>query len=70
MAVSGRRMMLKPRYVEHGDSFGRRRKMSGMVILAVGIGMVLLSVTLFIVSIIYRQTAGKKIREALSQDYD
>ncbi len=44
--------------------------MSGIVILAVGIGMVLLSAVLFMVSIIYRQTAGKKIREALSRDYE
>lgn len=34
--------------------------MSGIVILAVGIGMVLLSAVLFMVSIIYRQTAGKE----------
>lgn len=44
--------------------------MSGVVILAAGIGMVLFSVILFIASIVYRQTAGKKIREALSRDYD
>lgn len=44
--------------------------MSGVVIVVVGIGMVLLSMILFIVSIVYRQTAGKKIREALLRDYD
>lgn len=44
--------------------------MSGVVILAAGIGMVVFSVVLLIVSIVYRQTAGKKIREALSRDYD
>lgn len=44
--------------------------MSGMVILAAGIGMVLLSAVLFLVSVVYRQTAGRKIREALSRDYE
>lgn len=44
--------------------------MNGMVILTVGIGMMLLSVVLFIVGVVYHQTAGRKIREALSRDYE
>lgn len=44
--------------------------MRGVVILAAGIGMVAFSAVLFMVSIVYRQTAGKKIREALSRDYE
>lgn len=65
-----RRMMPEPWYAKHGGRFGRRSRMSGMAILVAGIGMVLLSVLLCIVSIVYRQTAGKKIREALLRDYD
>lgn len=44
--------------------------MSGMMTLAVGIGMAALSVVLFIVSVVYRQTAGRKIRKELSEDYE
>lgn len=44
--------------------------MSGMMILAVGIGMAALSVVLVIVSVVYRRTVGRKIRKELSQDYE
>ncbi len=44
--------------------------MSGMMILTAGIGMVALSVILFIGSIAYRQTAGKRIREELKREYE
>lgn len=44
--------------------------MSGMMILAAGIGMAALSVILFIGSIVYRQTAGKRIREELKREYE
>ena len=44
--------------------------MSGMMILAAGIGMVVLSVLLFGASIVYRQTAGRQIREELAKDYE
>ena len=44
--------------------------MSGVMILAMGIGMAALSVVLFIVSVVYRQTTGRKIRKELSEDYE
>lgn len=44
--------------------------MSGIMIIAAGIGMVVLSVSLFAVSIVYRRTAGRKIREELKRDYE
>lgn len=44
--------------------------MSGMMILITGVGMLILAVILFIVSIVYRQTAGRKTREELMRDYE
>ena len=44
--------------------------MSGIMIMAAGIGMAVLSVILFVVSIVYRKTAGKKIREELKREYE
>ncbi len=44
--------------------------MSGVMILAAGIGMVVLSVFLFAASLVYRRTAGRKIREELMRDYE
>lgn len=44
--------------------------MSGMMILAAGIGMVVLSLFLFIASMVYRQTAGRRIREEIMRDYE
>lgn len=43
--------------------------MGGTVILAIGIGFIVLAVILLIVSIVYRRTAGKKIREELKKEY-
>lgn len=44
--------------------------MSGIMIMMAGIGMAVLSVVLFVVSIVYRKTAGKKIREELKREYE
>lgn len=42
---------------------------SGMSILCMGIGLTALSVVLIAVSFIYRNTAGKKIRKELIEEY-
>lgn len=44
--------------------------MSGVIIVAAGIGMMVLSVALLIASIVYRRTAGRKIREELKREYE
>lgn len=44
--------------------------MSGVMIVAAGIGMMVLSAALFAVSIVYRRTAGRKIREELKREYE
>lgn len=44
--------------------------MSGSIILGVGIGLIALAAVLFIVSIVYRKTAGKKIRDELRDEYE
>lgn len=44
--------------------------MSGIVITWIGIGMIVLAVILFIASIVYRNTAGRKIREELVKEYE
>lgn len=44
--------------------------MSGMIILGVGIAMIVLAVILFGVGIVYRKTAGKRIREELKREYE
>lgn len=41
-----------------------------VLLLGTGIGMVVLSVILFVVSLIYRSTAGKQILEELKKEYD
>ncbi len=43
--------------------------MTGTIILALGILMILQAVILLILSIIYRKTAGKKIRSELMKEY-
>lgn len=43
--------------------------MSGSIILGVGIGLIALSVVLLGVSIVYRNTTGKKNREKLKEEY-
>ncbi len=43
--------------------------MNGIVVIVAGIGMVVLSVALFVVSLVYRRTAGKRIREELVGEY-
>lgn len=43
--------------------------MNGIIIVYVGIGVIVLSVVLFIVSMVYRNTTGKKIREELDVEY-
>lgn len=42
---------------------------SGVIILAIGISMMVFAVILFIISIVYRKTAGKRIREELGKEY-
>jgi len=44
--------------------------MGGIVILGIGIGLVVLSAVLLIASMVYRKTAGKKIREELRKEYN
>lgn len=44
--------------------------MSGMMIFMTGIGMLVLAAVFFLASIVYRQTAGRKIREELMRDYE
>lgn len=43
--------------------------MSGIIIMGVGIGMIVFAIILFIVSVAYRKTAGKRIREELGKEY-
>ena len=43
--------------------------MSGITIAGIGIGMAALAIILFITSIVYRNTAGKRIREELGKEY-
>ena len=44
--------------------------MSGIISTKIGIGMIALAVILFIISIVYRNTAGKKIQEELGKEYE
>jgi len=44
--------------------------MSGIIITGIGIGIIVLAVILFIISIVYRNTAGKKIQEELWKEYE
>ena len=44
--------------------------MGGIMVLFGGIGMVVLSVILLIVSVAYRKTAGRKIRDELMREYE
>lgn len=43
--------------------------MSGLAMVGIGTGMTVLAVILFITSIVYRNTAGKRIREELGKEY-
>lgn len=53
--------------IDHSSKGGKH--MSGIIITEIGIGMSVLAVILFIASIVYRNTAGKKIREELGKEY-
>ena len=44
--------------------------MSGIIISEIGIGMIALAVILFIISIVYRNTAGKKMQGELGEEYE
>lgn len=44
--------------------------MSGIIILGIGIGMIALAAILFVVSIVYRKTAGKRMKQELKKEYD
>ena len=44
--------------------------MSGIIITGIGVGLIALSVILFITSIVYRNTAGKRIRKELGKEYE
>lgn len=44
--------------------------MSGIMITGIGISMIIFAVVLFIISIVYRNTAGKKIKEELGKEYE
>lgn len=43
--------------------------MGGIVITGIGIGMIVLAVILFIASVVYRKTTGRRIREELGREY-
>ncbi len=47
----------------------RRTMMSGIMIIAVGICLIVLSVILFAASLFYRRTAGNRIQERLIEEY-
>lgn len=42
----------------------------GIIIFSIGIGMILFAVLLFVTSMIYQKTAGRKIREELNKEYE
>ena len=44
--------------------------MSGIIVFIAGIGMIALAVILFAAGIIYRKTAGKRVREELKHEYE
>lgn len=44
--------------------------MNGIMIILAGIGLIGFSIILFVISIVYRKTAGKKIREELMKEYE
>lgn len=44
--------------------------MSGTIVFAAGIGMIVLAAILQVISVIYRNTAGKRIREELKKEYE
>ncbi len=41
-----------------------------MMMVAAGIGMIFFSMILCGIGVVYRRTAGRKIREELSKDYE
>ena len=43
--------------------------MNGIFIVGAGIALIAVSVALFIASIIYRNTAGRRIKEELDREY-
>ena len=45
-------------------------KVSGTIILAAGVGMIVLAVGMLVASVIYRKTAGKRIRDELKREYE
>ncbi len=44
--------------------------MNGIMITGIGIGLVILAVVLLTAAVIYRKTAGKKMREELGREYE
>lgn len=44
--------------------------MNGIMITGIGIGMVILAIILLIAAVVYRKTAGKRIREELGREYE
>jgi cell division protein FtsL len=44
--------------------------MSGITIIGVGIGFIVVAVILFIINIIYKNTAAKRIKEELHKEYE
>lgn len=44
--------------------------MSGVLLIIIGIVIMILAVILFVLSVLYRKTAGKRIREELKEEYD
>lgn len=44
--------------------------MSGIIVFIAGIGMIALAVILFAAAIVYRKTAGMRIREELKHEYE
>lgn len=44
--------------------------MSGVIVFMAGVGMIVIAVILFAAGIVYRKTAGKRIRKELKQEYE
>ena len=49
--------------------FRKGKNMNGIVIVGIGIALIAVSAALFIASIFYRHTAGRRIREELDKEY-
>ncbi len=44
--------------------------MTGMTLIIIGVGFAIAAIALFVVSLIYRNTAGKRVRKELQDEYN